>query len=303
MHKENPGIEFEKVVAAIQAQLDPAATVSHNEVLKDRLQQPRQFDVVIRGQFAGQDMLGVFECKDLKRKVGTPEVDAFVTKAQDINANFKVLMSRRGFTGTALKKCQHYGIQPLSLISDDPANRTFLIGAWWYANLTKWNQFSVTLHFVSPPSESVQLQVPGLTISGKKILDWFTNYLLDHENDTQELGWVINISVLFDEPQLVTIQDGTSYLCSAISFSAERVCERLERFVGISGAGFYNWQKKQAMFPPNSQIVTDAVPMDFTQWKPRTERQAATPGFIELTLSGNLSTFERVPDVLPLDTL
>lgn len=49
---EHPGIAFEKAVAAIQAQLDPAASVTHNEVLTDRLGQQRQFDVIVRGSFA-----------------------------------------------------------------------------------------------------------------------------------------------------------------------------------------------------------------------------------------------------------
>ena len=302
MRKDNPGIEFEKIVAALQAQLDPAATVSHNEVLKDRLHQPRQFDVVIRGKFAGQEMLGIFECKDLKRKVGTPEVDAFVTKANDVNANFKVLISRRGFTGTALKKCQHYGIQPLSLIASDLANRTFAIGTWWYAEICRWNQIKVTLHHAVEPSGSVDFRAEELTINGKRVLDWFTNYLLDHDGEIQGQGWVVDLAAVFDEPQVVAKIDGTSYVCSAISFSAERVCEQLEHFVGISGAGFYNWQTKQATFPPNTQIVSDAVPVDFSQWSPRTQR-ASPSGFIEVTLTANQANFERVQDVPSLDLL
>ena len=85
MKLENPGIAFEKVVAGIQAQIDPTSSVTHNETLTDRLGHSRQFDVVIRGSFAGQQMLGVIECKDLKRRVGNPEVDAFITKANEIN--------------------------------------------------------------------------------------------------------------------------------------------------------------------------------------------------------------------------
>lgn len=247
-------------------------------------------------------MLGVFECKDLKRKVGTPEVDAFVTKANDINANFKVLMSRRGFTGTALKKCQHYGIQPLSLIASDPANRTFTIGTWWYAEVCRWSQIKVSIHLAFEPLEPVEFQAEELTIGGRRILDWFKNYLLDQDKVIEGQGWVVDIATVFDEPQVVVKGDGTSYVCSAISFGAERVCEHLEHFVGLSGAGFYNWQTKQATFPPNTQIVSDAVPMDFSQWSPRTQR-VTTPGFIELSLKANQISFERVEDVPPLDCL
>ena len=54
MQTERPGISFEKAVALVQAQFDPAANVTHNEVIVDRLGHSRQFDVVIRGAFAGQ---------------------------------------------------------------------------------------------------------------------------------------------------------------------------------------------------------------------------------------------------------
>ncbi|MEW5757440.1 MAG: restriction endonuclease [Pseudomonadota bacterium] len=168
-----PGIAFEKVVAAIQTQIDPAATVAHNEIIPDRLGQSRQFDVVVRGVFAGQQMLGIIECKDLGRKVGTPEVDGFVTKAQDVNANFKILMSRRGFSKPALVKCAHYGIQALSLVENDPANKKFFIGARWEADITRWGQISVSLHFANEPSTPVHFNAEDLTIRGKKVLDWF----------------------------------------------------------------------------------------------------------------------------------
>jgi len=306
MKKRNadpPGIAFEKVVAAIQAQIDQAAVVTHNESIVDRLGQSRQFDVVVRGAFAGQKMLGVIECKDLGRKVGTPEVDGFVTKAQDINANFKILMSRRGFTKPALAKCSHYGIQALSLVNDDPANKKFFVGTRWEADITRWGQISVRLHFAQEPSEAVHFNAQDLTIRGKNVLDWFTNYLLDNEADGTELGWVVNISIVFDEPQLISLRTGCEHCCTGVSFMAERVCDKLERLVGISGTGFFDWNAKQATFPPNTQIVSDAVPMDFSLWKARTDRAKEPTGFIEIRIEARSVQFERVPDAIELDKL
>jgi hypothetical protein len=298
-----PGIAFEKVVAAIQAQIDPAATVTHNEIMLDRLGQFRQFDVVVRGVFAGQQMLGVIECKDLGRKVGTPEVDGFVTKAQDINANFKILMSRRGFSKPALVKCVHYGIQALSLVENDPANKKFFIGTRWEADIARWGQISVSLHFANEPSTPVHFNAEDLTIRGKKVLDWFTNYLLDNEPETKEFGWVVDIAVEFDSPQYVSIRSGCEHLCTAISFMAERVCDKLERLVGISGTGFFDWNSRRATFAPNTQIVSDAVPMDFSQWKPRTDQAKEPNGFLEIRLEARSVQFERIPDVIKLDQL
>lgn len=302
MTVELPGVAFEKVVAAIQAQIDPTATVTHNEVLTDRLGHSRQFDVVVRGAFAGQPMLGVIECKDLKRKVGNPEIDAFVTKAQDVNANFKIVISRQGFSKPALAKCAHYGVQALSLLSDDPTNRKFFIGTRWEADITRWGQISVTLHFAQDPLEPVHFNVDELAIDGKRVLDWFTNHLLDRESEVIDFGWVVNVSAVFDKPQSVTVRPGSAYLCTAISFMAERVCDRLERMVGISGTGFFNWNSKQATLPPGT-IRSEAVPLDFTQWQPRSEGARMPSGFIDIRIEAHAAQFERVPDAIKLDLL
>lgn len=104
INKDRPGIAFEKLVATMQTRIDPTCQVTHNENIVDRLGHSRQFDVVIRGMFAAQKMLGVIECQDMRRKVGNPDVDAFATKARDVNSNFKILMSRSGFTKHVLEK-------------------------------------------------------------------------------------------------------------------------------------------------------------------------------------------------------
>src|SRR5688572_16049589 len=98
-----PGIPFEKAVAAVQAMLDPAAEVTHNTRLRDRLGHWRQFDVVIRVKAAGHEILGVIECKDLQRPIGTPELNAFADKARNVRANLTLLASKRGFTKQALE--------------------------------------------------------------------------------------------------------------------------------------------------------------------------------------------------------
>lgn len=299
---EQPGIAFEKVVAAIQSQIDPQATVTHSEFLIDRLGQRRQFDVVVRGTFAGQQMLGVIECKDLGSKVGTPDVDAFVTKAHDINANFKVLVSRHGFTKPALAKCAHYGVQALSLLDNDPANRNFFIGTRWEADVIRWGRLSLSLHFVNEPAQPVHFDAGNVTIAGKRVIDWFTNYLLDNTAEVSGFGWVVNFRGVFDKPQTVAVRAGEEYRCSAISFAAERVCQQLERYVGISGTGFYSWLEQKATFPPGTQILMDAVPMDFAQWQPRGGEQRPTTGFLEVKLEIH-SMFDRVPDAIQLDAL
>src|SRR5437868_10198208 len=166
MKAERPGISFEKAVALVQAQIDPAATVTHNEVIVDRLGHARQFDVVIRGSFAGQLVLGVIECKDLKRKVGLQEIDAFITKSQDVNANVRLFMSRRGFTRPALKKCAHYGIQPLSLLGHNTPDLKIFLGTRWEADQIRWGRIALTPRFVDEPPTPISFDAEALTIAG-----------------------------------------------------------------------------------------------------------------------------------------
>ena len=113
----------------------------------------------------------------------------------------------------------------------------------------------------------------------------------------------MNIFVEFDAPQLVAVRADEEYLCNAISFMAERVCDKFERLVGISGTGFLNWNSKQATIPPGAQIQSDAVPMDFSQWQPRTDHPREPSGFLEIRLEGRSVQFERIPDAIELDRL
>lgn len=288
----------------MQARLDPAAVVVHNESLIDRWGHSRQFDVAIRGVFAGQQMLGIIECKDLSRKVGLPEVDAFITKSQDVNANFKILMSRRGFSKHALEKCKKHGIQAFSMLNKDPANNGFFVGARFTADLLQWTQLSVKLHYEPTTTETAPLDVNDLKIDGKRIIDWFTNYLLDIEETITSVGWVVDKHIQFATPRDVSLREGDNQLCTAITFKAERLCEQYEKLVGINGDGFFDWNANHMTFPPQS-IRTDLVPMDLKQWSPRIAgaKKSNPTGFPELHIIMEAIPFPRVPDAVDLEQL
>lgn len=224
--KEQPGIGFEKIVTDIQQQIDSTAKVSHNQILEDRLGQKRQFNIVISGSFAGQEILGVIECKDLSKKVGTPEIDAFVTKSTDLNANFKIIVSKRGFTKPALKKAKHYGIQTLSLLPEEKESLGFIIGTKWHVDIYHWKQIAIRLHFSEQPNEPVNFNAKNLKINGKSVLDWFTNYLLEEHPNEQQEGWVVGLIAEFEKPQMVQISPSQKYECTGMEFHAERAREK-----------------------------------------------------------------------------
>src|SRR5262245_8334361 len=116
---ELPGVALEEAVARLQQMMDPNATVTHDEKLTDRIGNVRQFDIVIRGQFAGRPILGAIECKDHNRKKGPRDVGAFAKEAEHLNANLKIMVSRKGFTKQALRLAKFEGISCLSLLPHD----------------------------------------------------------------------------------------------------------------------------------------------------------------------------------------
>ena len=297
------GDSFERLVAQIQARVDPAANVAHNQFLVDRLRQRRQFDVVIRGQFAGQTMLGVIECKDLKRRVGTPQVDAFHTKAQDINANFKVIASRRGFTRPALEKAAHYGIRAISLLDPEALNHSFAIGDWWTAKVFRWNRIHVRAHPADATQPEPDVPPEQFVVSGGRVLDWFTNYLLREGHADKALGGAINLQLTFDPPIRVSPAPDRTLLCKAMSFHAERECREYERYVPLSAEAFVDWHSMSATIPASTQVLMPAVPADFREGTPRDPTKKRDSYFLPVFIVAHEHQFEQIPDAPDLEAM
>lgn len=258
MEGEKPGVDFEKIVTSIQQRFDSNSTVLHNQLLIDRLGHQRQFDVVIKGDYAGQSILGVIECKDLKRKVGTPEIDAFITKSTDVNANFKIFVSRRGFSKTAIEKARYNGIQTLSLLPEDAAATGFKVGTWWFADVYFWEKFSVTLLHNNVADEPLAFDAEKLKIKGNVLLDWFKNYLLEnHKNEMRE-DWH-GVDIMFENKQYISISDAVSVECIAVQFKALRSRQRKEKLVGLSGDAFFDWQNNKIKYPAGAELASHAI--------------------------------------------
>ncbi len=303
MKKELPGIELEKIVAEIQKQFDVSSTVSHDEKLIDRHGHKRQFDVVIRGKFAGQDILGVIECKDLKKKVGNPEIDAFVTKASDINANFKIIVSRKGFSKPALEKAKHYGIQTVSLLPEENSSCGFIVGSKWQADLYRWDKIALTLEYVKEPDEEVYFSAEEVTISGKRVIDWFTNYLCKNHPTEDKEGWMVNIGVKFEKPQTVCVRENECYECDGLAFHAFRIADKKEKLVGWSGTGFYDWQNSKVSLPPKGNIKSYSVPVNFLEWEDRKNDDVSTEGFLTMKIIAHNVQFEMIEDAIDLEII
>lgn len=262
--QERPGLSFERAVASVQSKMAPDASVTHNEYLIDNLGHRRQFDVVIRARTAGHAILGVIECKDLQRRVGTPDIDAFVTKARDVNANLTLLVSRRGFTKPAIERATHYGIGTMSLLADDSLDCGFRVGGEWYAELYRWKQFGARITCAPGYRSPENFDLKDILYSGLPARNWFLDHLRKNMHNEERLGWYW-IDLTFRGPVPFTIAGQEIHL-RALRFLAERVLEKKRRFVQFTGDGFINWADGSVILPPQTQVVSDTFRADLSDW-------------------------------------
>jgi len=105
-----PGKRLERLVAAMHHAESTGAVVTWNDEIAGR-----QFDVTIRFKFGLHSYLTVVECKDYSSKVSVDKIDAFVTKARDVNANKAMFIASRGFQSGCFPVAERHGIQLLIL--------------------------------------------------------------------------------------------------------------------------------------------------------------------------------------------
>jgi len=294
------GVSFEKAVTAVQKMMDPKAKVFHNQKLKDIHGHWRQFDVVIRVQAAGRDLLGVIECKDFKRdKVGTPEVDAFVTKTRDVNADIALLASKRGFTKPALEKAKHYGIGTISLLPKDRNDAGFSVGQQWYAEIYSWSKVNLTIHFVRKKAPVIKFRADKVTWKGQKILDWFLKQLVTTCGQEQKEGWFPLQLDNFNKPRRLHIGQ-KFYLVKGLTCQALRVREQKTKWVQVSGEGFYDWKHKKLIIPPKGVIQTDPIRGDFSDWDDYVGEIPASTGPFDFRVKAFMQHFDPKQEVVDL---
>ena len=168
---------LEQTVARIQQMMDSNSTVTRNETLEDRFGNWRQFDVVIRGQLGGAPILGVIECKDHSRKKGPDAVEAFAKKAENVGANFKIMVSKKGFTKQALRLAKKEFVGCLSLLPKDPNQTGWCIGTFWYGSIRRWEKVYLQVHFNAggPPISGFSSE--SVLWRGLPVVHWFLRHL------------------------------------------------------------------------------------------------------------------------------
>lgn len=258
------GVAFEKVVARIQQMMDPNSVVTHNEKLNDRVGNTRQYDVVIRGQFGGRSAIGVMECKDHNRKVGPEAVEAFSKKAENLGANFRIIVSRRGFTKQALGVAKHDNVGCLSLLPTQDDNLGFSVGDMWFGVIHRWENIRLHVHFALPDPPLSGFSGDTIKWENKQVAKYFLKELLTTYKQEKDEG-VFAFTVQFEETRQIEIE-GVEWPVSGISCTALRVYKRKKRWVSWSGDGLFDWHSSKFTIPPGGTLYGSAVETNLDTW-------------------------------------
>jgi hypothetical protein len=110
-----PGKYLEELVAWIQQSVHEKALVIPNEkVLDIHTKKKRQIDISIRLSDGPTHLFVMVEVRDHKKPIDVRYIEEVCSKKQSVNANAASIVSRSGFTKTALEKAKHLGIQTLT---------------------------------------------------------------------------------------------------------------------------------------------------------------------------------------------
>lgn len=283
--EQRSGVPFELAVAAIQRALDPNAIVTHDEKLIDRLGNRRQFDVVIRGKIGGHDVLGVIECKDEKNKVGTPTVDAFITKSRNVQANLAFIASRIGFTAPALKLATDHGIRCISLVSPGKGQPGVAVADYWYAHVTEWNSISIKLYFADNKPTTIE-DVHTIKFQEKSVYDWVLYEFEREFGDIHGRG-DFGLQVQFATPQLLTV-NGVDRPIAAIQAEATKKLSLKRKLVFWLGNCLYEFNTRKLLIPANTGIQSDPIRSDFSDWEEINSIPTTGLGFLNMQFHARL---------------
>ena len=111
------GKDLERLVAFLER------TLARNDVLVEspcrvrdkRTGKPREHDVVLTTEIGHHPVRIAIECRDRKRPVGVPQVEAFYQKCVDTDIGRAAIASSAGFHKTARHKAESLGIRCLDL--------------------------------------------------------------------------------------------------------------------------------------------------------------------------------------------
>lgn len=260
------GKEYEQEIAELHRMFGDSYEVLTNHILKDSDGIPREFDVVVKAQINRMEMLGLVECKDLKRRVDIQVVDAFAKKSESVNANFKVIFSRKGFTKNAVKKAASYGIKTHSLVGDN--DKGFSIQAGWYLYSKKYRY-----RFKKGSYDTVRLvnhlskvNYQDMTYRKRSVFELCIKALCNEypRCDMPVGNYTVSVEVPEGVRRYVSIK-GRRVQLEKLSITFEVAADLKNKLLRIDTKGFYDWHSEKVTAAQGENIHTESFTVGNTE--------------------------------------
>jgi Restriction endonuclease len=168
----------------------------------------REHDVVLIITHQHHETIIALECRDRSRPVGVDAVEAFHTKCEDTGIHSGIMVSAKGFYGTAIEKAVHHNIRCLTL---DEAERFDWCAAAGLKVARRHIQH-VSLYVIFPdgpeiPKDAVQTE-DGTQPTSETALGWGANALNQSQPITMEEPGEYRKRFLELNPKLYGVRDG-----------------------------------------------------------------------------------------------
>lgn len=205
------GRSFERLIARIQKSVHDRAEIGVNEKLKDiDTGRFRQIDITIRLSDGPTQFLGIVEVRDRSRPIGVRYVEEIFGKQRSVRADAAFLVSKSGFTKTAITKAKQLAIRALSYEEAQSADWSNWLQCRTFSILTrKYDKPVVTLFEHGKKNKAIEIS-PNYITELKK--DKTAKFILDaNGNQLLSLPELINkiVNIFGERPFKNIPEDGT----------------------------------------------------------------------------------------------
>jgi hypothetical protein len=175
------------------------------------------------------------------------------------------MVSRKGFTKSALTHAKHAHVTCLTLLPDTTHDFGVEIGDWWYGVIINWTDIKLHIEFADPKKRTDLRDASDALFEGKPVINWFWKKLVVDYRDRARLGqlWM---DLPFDQLTPLEI-NGTSYPVKALGCSAQGIFIKKRTWVGYTGQAFYDWETGKLIVPPGVEIRTEPISTELTEWE------------------------------------
>jgi hypothetical protein len=185
----NNGRDLQRLIHAIESSLHAGANVkveSPKRLIDRDTGRLREHDVVLTFLQGHHQLRLALECRDRSRPVGVPEVEAFCAKCRRTGINLGIMVSSKGFTGSAITKADAHNVGCLSLEEVDRFDWCLAPGV----SVLNHNlvALSVQVNFSHSPGEGAQLVLEdGSALTEQVFRDWAHHVFHNHVAGQDEL--------------------------------------------------------------------------------------------------------------------